>query len=278
MSYETDRYHLQRLPGHSLAVTECGIQICHAGHATPRLKYPDYAAHFIVEGKGVFCTGGKEIALSAGQGFLILPGLDCTYTADKKHPWKYIYVSFRGVDAEALVKAAGLTEPIPVFDFALDDDMIRDIYAMHSAGKRDEALGYDVTGYFLLVMSRLIRSHATSRVPEETVQREYVRRAVQYVEDNYALHISTSDIALHIGLDRTYLYRLFVRQKGISPSQYLIDYRLKKAVQLLEESELTIAEVAAAAGFRDMAYFYRAFAQRYQKTPREYRAATRTQA
>ena len=88
MSYTTDRYNLQKTSGQSLGVTECGIQICHPGHATPPMPYPDYSAHFILEGRGTFCVGGKTYVLSAGQGFLITPGADCAYTADVQKPWK----------------------------------------------------------------------------------------------------------------------------------------------------------------------------------------------
>ncbi len=53
MSYVTDRYRLDRPTGRSLAVVECGIQICHPCHASTLMKYRDYSAHFILEDKGV---------------------------------------------------------------------------------------------------------------------------------------------------------------------------------------------------------------------------------
>ena len=52
MSYETDRYQVAKLSGQSLAVIECGIQICHGGHVAQRALYRDYSIHFILEGKG----------------------------------------------------------------------------------------------------------------------------------------------------------------------------------------------------------------------------------
>ena len=72
MSYITDRYNLKKLSSQSLAVTECGIQICNSGHATPPIPYKEYAIHFILEGKGVFTVNGKTYNLSSGQGFLII--------------------------------------------------------------------------------------------------------------------------------------------------------------------------------------------------------------
>lgn len=270
MSYTTDRYQLHKHAGQSLAVTECGIQICHPGHATPHITYPDYSAHFILEGKGVFCLNGKEYPLSAGQGFLITPGSDCVYTADKHRPWKYIYVSFNGADGDTLVHSAGLDEENVVFDFPLDDDMVRDIYAMHSAGRRNEAKGYDVTGYFLLVMSRLVKAN-------QAVQREggegerYVRLVKAYIEDHYTFSITVRDMAYQVGLDRTYLYRLFIKSTGLSPSQYLSKFRLERAAAMLRDGTSSIGEISLAVGFKDVAYFYRAFTRQYRMTPKQYR-------
>ena len=158
MSYDTDRYNLSKLSGQSLAVIECGIQICHPGHASPKLFYKDYSAHFILEGKGVFIKDGASYELCAGQGFLITPNTSCVYIADEAEPWKYVYASFRGADDDTLVHNAGLDESNVIFEFPLDEDMVHDIYAMHRAGKKNEARGYDVTGYFLLVMSRLVKA------------------------------------------------------------------------------------------------------------------------
>ena len=137
MSYITDRYTIKKLPGQSLAVVECGIQICRSGHATPPICYRDYSAHFILEGKGIYVLDGKEYHLKKGDGFLITPGALCTYTADEYEPWKYIYASFRGIDDTALVHNAGLNEQKVTFSFDVDD-VGPMLYAMHAAGKRNE--------------------------------------------------------------------------------------------------------------------------------------------
>ena len=274
MSYITDRYNLKKLSGQSLAVTECGIQICNSGHTSPDIYYSDYSAHFILEGKGEFSVNGVTYSLCAGQGFIITPGANCIYTADKQKPWKYVYASFSGVDADVLVHNAGLNEKDVVFDFPLDDDTVRDIYAMHSAGKRNEARGYDVTGYFLLVMSRLIKRN-TVNVSDGVLQEGYVKNAKRYIEDNYSFNISVKDVAYNCGLDRTYLYRLFIKYEKISPLQYLSNFRISKAVELLKDSNLSINEISVSVGFKDVAYFYKVFVKYYGVTPKKYREKTK---
>jgi AraC-like DNA-binding protein len=270
MSYVTDRYNLKKLSSQSLAVTECGIQICNSGHATPPIYYGEYAVHFILEGQGVFKVNGKTYALSAGQGFLITPLAKCEYTADSQKPWKYVYACFSGVDDDALVHSAGLSEEDVVFNFPLDDDTVRDIYAMHSAGKRNDAKGYDVTGYFLLVMSRLVRFNGNNDNNLTQAER-YVKKAKRYIEDNYSFSITVADVANNLCLDRTYLYRLFIKYEGVSPSQYLSDYRIEKAGEMLIDKNLSINDVSTSVGFKYVAYSYKAFYIKYKTTPKKYR-------
>ncbi len=269
MSYDTDRYRLPR-QNNSLSIVECGIQICHPGHAAPMLKYREYSAHFILEGAGVYEIGGNSYPLEAGDGFMITPGAVCSYTADQERPWKYIYVSFSGTEADALVQDAGLSAENVIFHFTADDAMRRDIYALHAAGKQSGVCGYDVLGYFLLVMSRLAKKSPPLPTHERTGA-QYLHRAKQYVEDNYPYEIGTAEIAYHVCLDRTYLYRLFIKEEGISPSRYLMRHRMQRAAALLLQTELPTPEIATAVGIGELSHFYKTFKAFYGMTPKKYR-------
>ena len=271
MSYDTDRYGLKKAANQSLAVIECGIQICHAGHKTPRATYKTYSAHFILEGKGRYTVNGKTFELCAGQGFLITPDVPNQYVADEKEPWKYVYASFCGIDDDALVHSAGLDRDNVIFEFPLDEEMIHDIYAMHAAGKRNEAKSYDVTGYFLLCMSRLVRANLLKNAQKVSLPEHYVKLACLYIEEHACENTSVSDVAFHIGLDRTYLYRLFQKHLGTSPSKYLMNYRLEKACAMLKNPELSIAEIGLTVGFHDLSHFYKAFTAKYGIPPKKYR-------
>ena len=269
MSYVTDRYNLSKLSGQSLAVIECGIQICHPGHTPPKLVYKNYSATFILEGKGVLIKDNVSHELHAGQGFIITPNSSCMYIADEKEPWKYVYASFSGVDDVVLVRNAGLDENNVIFDFPLDEDMVHDIYAMHRAGKKNEARGYDVTGYFLLVMSRLVK--LASKDTEVKSAYHLVKRAKKFIEDNYSSPITVTDIAAHLRIDRTYLYRLFMSCEGISPSDYLRDVRLSAAARMLENESVSIGMVATNTGFCNISYFYKRFNEKFGMSPKQYR-------
>ncbi len=70
------------------------------------------------------------------------------------------------------------------------------------------------------------------------------------------------------------LYRLFLKNFGMAPKQYIIKLRMNKAISLLVESELSIKEVSLQCGFSDEKYFSRAFKRKYGYSPSQLREKT----
>ena len=270
MSYDTERYGFEKLSNQNLSIIECGLQMCHSGHSSVKMLYPDYSIHFILEGKGRYITEDKEYELGKGQGFLITPDVPNVYIADEIEPWKYIYATFKGIDAESIVRNCGLSSNNVVFSFIPDEGMMSDLKNMHEAGKDRSAKGYDALGYFFLVMSRLVRDAGENKKASEKPY-DYVSAALAYIDDYSTHNISVNDIAAYVKIDRTYLYSLFKKYFGVSPSKYLTEVRLKRAVSLMEYKRLSLNEIAISSGFYDLSHFSRFFINTYGMTPGKYR-------
>lgn len=270
MSYTTDRYNLEDAKPANITLTQCGVTENRPLHASGMRIYHEYSMHFILEGRGVLHCDGKAFPLGKGEGFLILPGVPNEYIGDEKEPWKYIYISFTGPGAGELIADAGLGRSSYTFAWPQDADTIRDIYAMHAAGKIRAARGYGALGYMLAVMSRLVaQENAGAASPWSP--RLYVEKAKRFIADNYAYDVTVENVAAWVGIDRTYLYRLFLKHENCSPSRYIWNMRLSMAVQKLAESAVTISEAALSSGYGDVSHFYKAFEAHYGCSPRQYR-------
>lgn len=99
----------------------------------------------------------------------------------------------------------------------------------------------------------------------------FVDQAIIYISQNYEQPISINEIAEAIGYDRRKFSYAFEKQIGMSPIQYLIEYRLKQAKLLLRSTKLTIKEIAELVGYTDPYYFCRIFKKKYALTPTAYR-------
>ena len=78
-------------------------------------------------------------------------------------------------------------------------------------------------------------------------------------------------IAEKLGMNTRSLYRRFKKISPLTPSDFIKDYRMTYAAQLLVTTNLNVQEIIYKVGISNKSYFYREFAARYNQTPMEYR-------
>ena len=105
----------------------------------------------------------------------------------------------------------------------------------------------------------------------ESLDDLFMRKFIALIEENY----SDPDFSIEkgsekLGLSRVHLYRKVKELSGITPTDLLRNYRLKKASALLKQRSGTISEVAYATGFGSPAYFSKCFKAVYNITPTEF--------
>lgn len=86
-----------------------------------------------------------------------------------------------------------------------------------------------------------------------------VKKAIAYINKNASQPISRWQLAEAVNISEDYLTRIFRKEVGISPWDYLNRYRIQLACKLLTQTGLSINEIAQDTGFQDQAYFCRVF-------------------
>ncbi|MBN1672826.1 MAG: helix-turn-helix transcriptional regulator [Kiritimatiellae bacterium] len=100
-----------------------------------------------------------------------------------------------------------------------------------------------------------------------------VGEALRFIQHSWSdSTLSLPDVARAAGLSAHHFGRVFRREVGASPMQYLRDLRLERARRLLRHSDLRIGEVARECGVSDPLYFSRIFRHHTGQSPRRYRA------
>lgn len=102
------------------------------------------------------------------------------------------------------------------------------------------------------------------------LSRRALRQVHRYIEQNLGERITLADLAQVAGLSRFHFCRRFRNSTAHSPMGYLARCRLEFAKQLLEHRELTIADIAALAGFSDQSHLSRRFREFTGTTPSEF--------
>lgn len=126
-----------------------------------------------------------------------------------------------------------------------------------------------------LILEMLAETSRRSIEVSSSTPPRRICEARDFINDNFAHGISLSNVAATIGVNPTYLARMFRKHYGCSVGEYVRRLQLEFAAQELIESERSLAEVSAAAGFYDQSHFTNAFKLRTKLTPTEFRAVMR---
>lgn len=242
---------------------------------------PDYLLYFILDGKGVYRCGKRRFALRTGDGFLVEPDTAALCESDANDPWSYLWIGFGGARSADYLKRLGLGSQQLTF-YSPDGETLAHLISsmlLHcpESIENDFALQGLLFQFFasLARSISLLTSAACKEQDKESREDLYVRRAVEYVQYNYSKHITVTDIAKYTAVNRSYLFTVFQRVLGISPQEFLTAYRLARAKGLLLLTNTSIAEIAAAVGYRDPLVFSKAFKQATGITPVQYRQIER---
>ena len=100
----------------------------------------------------------------------------------------------------------------------------------------------------------------------------WLERAREILSDEWRRTPALAELAQQVDVHPVYLARAFRRRYGCSPGAYLRHCRMERAIGLLDDVRVTIAEVAATCGFVDQAHFAHAFRRAHRVTPSQYRA------
>ena len=103
-----------------------------------------------------------------------------------------------------------------------------------------------------------------------SVKKSVTLYGVNYIHTNYSEKISLNDIARVCSLSPFQFSRAFKREQGMTPWQFIVQYRISKAMELLRTPGISVTEVAFAVGFNDLSYFARRFRQYAGVSPSKY--------
>lgn len=261
-----------------LRLYQYGWEQCAPLHSFGPFVRNHYLFHYVISGRGFLDSTGPDgetsrYNLEADQGFLICPGQVNTYSADKQHPWKYVWLEFDGLRVAEYLNSAGLGDAQPLYQpqSLTQGEAVRD--AMLYIASHSDASTLHLIGHLCLFLDELIQSSSTRQTVRDTQLRDfYIQEAVTYMEQNYQRDLTVEEIADVCKLNRSYFSKLFKEQMGCPPQEFLIRLRLSKAADLMKTSNASIGDISVLCGYPNQLHFSRAFKKRYGMSPREWRS------
>ena len=211
-----------------------------------------------------------------------LPGSheDCHYTAVTFDP-KLIY----GFDASRIYEkyVSSLSDNFSCFGFCIHHEKMdtwerefsEHTRSLISNGEKSDA-GFELS--VVSDLSALWRLFYLHGAPEERSQkhlnaRNYgrIRDIISFIEENYQDDISLEDIARSVGFSRSECSRTFKAGMNVALFSFLQEYRVKKSLSYLTDTDTSISEIAGLVGIPDSNYFSKVFSRVMGCSPRDYR-------
>ena len=110
-----------------------------------------------------------------------------------------------------------------------------------------------------------------ARQPLPRMETARLKQMLGFIREHFAEDISPADIATAAGVCERECFRCFKQELGTTPLSSLTDFRVRKAAELLRETDRSVTDIAAACGFATPSYFGKVFRRRMNLSPLAYR-------
>lgn len=225
--------------------------------------HPIYVLHIVTQGSATLRIREMSHELKRGDVFFAFPAV--LYYLDASEDFEYIYISFMGSGAAALLSRLGITQQKPVYP---DLSFLCPMFESSIRRITDSNSNMLTEGVLYYTMSFLDNSKGESQ-PRKNSESHF-ELIVNYVDHHYReSDMSLGRLADTFSYTEKYLSSLFKKNMQIGFVNYLNNLRIQYANELIERGELSISEIAKASGYSDYSYFAKVFKKSTGKTPTE---------
>ena len=231
----------------------CGFAECKPLQSYGPAARPNYILHYVMKGKGIYQVGETD-------------------------PWSYLWVGFGGTEAQRFVRDLGLNSRQLTCECEYGEELKEIVFEMlHHTRSTAENLYY-LQGKLYQFFSVLARGIEIQQYSNDTKESIHVQEAIAYIKNYYSQKITVEDIANYLALNRSYLYTIFMNSLGISPKDFLTEFRISRGKEQLALTDLSVEEIAVSCGYRNSLAFGKVFKQKVGITPTQYRNDNRKDA
>jgi AraC family transcriptional regulator len=257
----------------------------------------DFSLRFVLAGNERYDIGRRQLSIYPDSFLILNRGTQYSTDTDSDIPVQSFTINFDQqfledfkeywafTDNRLLNRSGYNTNKSPEFDetiYPFSGDMMYNVYhlkqyldnGMHDELLINEYLHHCLINYFSIYNEEILKKAEKLKFLNQSTKVEILRRlnlAKEYLYSNYNQNISLDDLAEHSCLSVNHLLRTFKQAFNLTPHQFLIQLRLKRAQLLLKNTSYPVNEVVNLIGFECPSSFIRLFKTHYKITPLKYR-------
>lgn len=245
------------------------------------------------KGNIVCSVDGKEVILKEGEVIFYKPGVIHAHRTDGKRAPNVFIISFeckneamhffedkRMVVDQSLLRFifSIIEESRRTFDLPYSDPELKKMKLLENPTLGGQQL---IKNYLELLLINLMRSEIEKNnteavfLPRDRFDEMISDRVIEYMNDHISEKLTVSDVCEELHYNKSYVFRQFKKTTGDSIMSYYTRLKIRKAKQMLRESELSVARISDELSFDNPNYFSKAFKKATGYTPSTYRKMRR---
>ncbi len=255
-------------------------------------NYPNFAAdsHWhddlefisVLSGSMDYNVNGEILHLEAGQGIIVNARQihygfsnehkDCEFYCILLHPMLLCTSQYIDRDFVSPI-LSDRSLPYVFLDSNTDwqREILSDIECMYLCKDKPNAPLYIQNDFYHIWIILSENTLTEKRAKRQDRNLSVLKDMLVFIQKNYTDKITLQDIAKSGNVSKSTCLVIFKKYLQDTPTNYLIGYRLKKAIKLLKDSDMPITEIAISVGFGGVSYFAETFRKYYGYSPSKYR-------
>ena len=270
-----------------------GINILNLGHNIhpasspyPDMNYPnsyyfdwekgrslkEFQIIYISKGEGHFEASGLPPQLIEGGTIILLyPDVWHRYSPNESTGWEEYWIGFSGAYARYLLEQECFSPKNPIIRIGFNNEFLETFSRLIEIVELNKDVYKKITSFLFIHLLGIVYASALLSKQKTSKKEELINEMRSEIHQMWNKTIDFKLLSTRFNVSYVWFRKTFKEVLGTSPNQYHLMLKIRKAEQLIQESNLTLAEVAHQSGFESEFYFSRIFKQKMNYNASEVR-------
>ena len=250
-------------------VTGCGIYFCEYGYRVERENYGNYMLLYVREGVLTVTVNDTTYLVQKGE----VAFFDChaPHTYYAKGYTSFQWIHFDGANTEEFCKYYFEKRGTILCDGVLARAICHNMTYIISRYRNHQEIHEDENSRWLYDCLYTLLFAVTVKKEESNQGGNVITLAQEYIRQNIKEDLTLEKIAEYVHLSSSHFSRIFKKETGYSPYEYILLVRINKAKHLLRTTRKSVKDIAFAVGYRSESNFCNSFTQRVGVSPSGFR-------
>ncbi len=225
-----------------------------------------------ISGTGHLVLGRRTVEIGPGETMLVLIPSAHVYTVPEGGRWEFFWISMYGQEALRIHRTVQ-EQAGPVFRLAsrtVNVIATECLKLMEGGGATPGEASAHAYAAQMALYDDILGLH---REAEPTPERNALEVVKAHVRRHLQSELPVEELARIAGFSRAHFTRLFSAAEGVSPGEFVLNERMRRAARLLESGDMAVKAIALDCGFEDPNYFAKAFRRAYGTSPTDFRTS-----